>query len=42
MTGTIIATLERHGVIWLDPPGFGGWGMTPYGRHLLRFLIDAG
>ena len=31
----VSATLERQGLVWNDPPGFGGWGITDYGQHIL-------
>jgi len=34
----VSATLERQGLIWNDPPGFGGWGITDYGRRILDLL----
>jgi hypothetical protein len=38
----ITAALERHGLIWNDPAGLGGWGLTDYGRHIVRFLREVG
>jgi hypothetical protein len=34
----VSATLERQGLVWNDPPGFGGWGITDYGRRILDLL----
>ena len=34
----VSATLERQGLIWNDPPGFGGWSITDYGRRILDLL----
>jgi hypothetical protein len=34
----VSATLERLGLIWNDPPGFGAWGITGYGRRILDYL----
>jgi hypothetical protein len=34
------ARLERLGIIWLDPPGFGGWGLTSLGFSVLGYLQD--
>ena len=34
----VSATLERQGLIWNDPPGFGGWSITGYGRRILELL----
>lgn len=42
---SVTATLEREGLVWNDPPGFGAWGITDYGRRILDLLrhtkIDA-
>lgn len=39
----IAAALQRHGLIWNDPPGFGEWGLTSYGREIVGYLrsLDA-
>lgn len=44
LADAITAALERHGLIWNDPPGFNGWGLTSYGQHIVQFLreIDHG
>jgi hypothetical protein len=34
----VSATLEREGLVWNDPPGFGAWGITDYGRRILDLL----
>ncbi len=34
----VSATLERQGLIWNDPPGFGGWWITEYGHRILDLL----
>lgn len=34
----VSATLEREGLVWNDPPGFGAWGITGYGRRILDLL----
>lgn len=34
----VSATLERQGLIWNDPQGFGGWEITDYGRRILDLL----
>jgi hypothetical protein len=34
----VSATLERQGLVWNDPPGFGAWGITDYGRRILNLL----
>jgi hypothetical protein len=34
----VSATLERQGLIWNDPPGFGGWWITDYGRRISDLL----
>lgn len=36
----ILAVLTHQGLIWLDPPGFGGWGLTEYAAKLLTLLKD--
>lgn len=36
----VSATLERQGLTWNDPPGFGAWGLTDYGRRILSLLKD--
>jgi len=36
----LTATLERHGLVWNDPPGFPGWGITPYGRTVYAYLAE--
>jgi hypothetical protein len=42
---SVTATLEREGLVWNDPPGFGAWGTTDYGQRILDLLrhtkIDA-
>jgi hypothetical protein len=38
----ITAALERQGLVWNDPAGFGAWGLTDYGRHIVRFLRQVG
>jgi hypothetical protein len=35
---SVSATLEREGLLWNDPPGFGAWGITDYGRRILDLL----
>jgi hypothetical protein len=35
---SVSATLERQGLIWNDPPGFGAWGITDYGWRILNLL----
>lgn len=35
---SVSAMLERQGLIWNDPPGFGGWGITDYGGRILDLL----
>jgi hypothetical protein len=37
----VSAALERQGLIWNDPPGFGGWGITDYGQRILDHLQNA-
>jgi hypothetical protein len=39
----ISAALERHGLIWNDPPGYGEWGLTSYGHEIVGYLrmVDA-
>jgi len=34
----ISAALERQGLVWNDPPGYGGWGLTAYGRQIVTVL----
>lgn len=36
----ILAVLTHQGLIWLDPPGFGGWGLTEYAAKILTLLKD--
>lgn len=36
----ILAVLTHQGLIWLDPPGFGGWGLTEYAAKILMLLKD--
>lgn len=38
VSDAVSATLERQGLIWNDPPGFGGWSITDYGRRILELL----
>jgi len=38
---SVSATLEREGLIWNDPPGFGAWGVTDYGQRILDLLRNA-
>lgn len=35
---SIVAVLAHHGLVWVDPPGFPGWGVTDYGEKILGFL----
>jgi hypothetical protein len=35
---SVSATLEHEGLVWNDPPGFGTWGITDYGRRILLLL----
>jgi hypothetical protein len=35
---SVSATLERHGLVWNDPPGFGAWGITDYGWRIFNLL----
>jgi hypothetical protein len=35
---SVSATVEREGLVWNDPPGFGAWGITDYGRRILDLL----
>lgn len=36
----ILKRLETLGLLELDPPGFGGWWVTEFGRDVYRFLED--
>jgi hypothetical protein len=38
----ILAILANNGLVWLDPPGFAGWGLTAYGARILLVLDDHG
>lgn len=35
---SVSATLERQGLVWNDPPGFGAWGITDYGQRIIDLL----
>lgn len=35
---SVSATLERQGLVWNDPPGFGSWGITDYGSRIFNLL----
>ena len=35
---SVSAALERQGLLWNDPPGFGAWGITDYGLRILNLL----
>jgi hypothetical protein len=38
VSDAVSAALERQGLIWNDPPGFGSWSITDYGHRILELL----
>jgi hypothetical protein len=42
MAEALTAALVRHGLVYNDPPGFEDWGLTEYGRNIVRYLSDIG